>query len=304
MKLILVFITFIFGLSSCYKVDEPNNTQKPGDLQTYGSGNYTFTWSPQQDDRPVNVYYYVPSNSNSSSQVLIYFHGAGRDAFPSREVLKALAEEKSCILLVPEFSSTFFPGSNNYNLGGVFVDGEDPNPNDLLPEERWTFSLIEPLFKDAQLRFGYDAQEFDAFGHSAGAQFLHRLLLFKPHLTIDRAVINAAGWYSMPDKSIDYPYGMGATPISESDVQQLFSKNLRVSVGSADIDPNSFNLRHTIQADQQGDNRLERSQYFYQNSGSLAQNAGSAFNWTYSTWPGVGHDRDASAEFVFDLLYP
>ncbi len=288
---------------ACSKSEAPQEPA-PADLQTYGSGDYTYAWSPALADRPVQVYYHVPEGANSESPVLLVFHGAGRDAQPSRDDLRALSDEKGFILLVPEFSDQYYPGSNLYNLGGVFTNGESPSAASMLPEDRWTFSIVAPLFADARSRFRFEAQTFDAFGHSAGAQFLHRLLLFIPDLPVDRAVANAAGWYTVPDASVDFPYGMGETGYSEAEIERIFSKELRVSVGALDTDPNSFDLRHTPEADAQGINRLQRAQFFYQKGGQGAQESGEPFNWRYSVWPSVGHDLEASAEYALELLYP
>lgn len=294
---------FLLLATACYKNEGPT-TPAPGSLQTYGTGVYTFTWSPEQSDRPVKVYYHIPDQALSNSPVMMVFHGAGRDALPTRDALRSLAEEKGCILLVPEFSDEFFPGSNQYNLGGVFENGESPDLMEMEPEERWTFSLVQPLFAEAQTRFRFTNATFDAFGHSAGAQFLHRLLLFQPEVPIHRAVANAAGWYTLPDLTVEFPYGMEVTGFSQSSVDRIFQRELRVGVGALDVDPNSFNLRHTAEADAQGNNRVQRAQYFFQQSAQLAQEANSSFNWRFSVWPGVGHDLEASADFAFDLLYP
>lgn len=298
-----LLISLILLLTACYKNETPP-APEPGSLQTYGSGVYTFTWSPEQSDRPVKVYYHIPQQALQNSAVMMVFHGAGRDALPTREGLKALAEEKGCILLVPEFSNEVFPGSNQYNLGGVFINGESPDLNEMLPESRWTFALVQPLFEDAKARFRFTNSTFDAFGHSAGAQFLHRLLLFQPTIAIERAVSNAAGWYTLPNATVEFPYGMEVTGFTQPQIDGIFNKNLRVGVGALDTDPNSFNLRHTAEADAQGNNRVQRAQYFFQQSAQLAQQAGSAFQWRFSVWPGVGHDLEASAEYAFDLLYP
>lgn len=290
-------------LAGCYKAERPTDPA-PGALQTYGTGSYTFVWAPAQTDRPVQVFYHIPAKATTLSPVLIVFHGAGRDAASSRDALIDESEEKGFILLAPEFSNAYFPGSNEYNLGGVFSDGESPSSASRRPEDRWTFSLIEPLFADARSRFRFEATEFDAFGHSAGSQFLHRLLLFKPDLPIDQAVCNAAGWYTVPDASVEFPYGMGTTGMDPAGFQSVFSESVRVSVGALDTDPNSFDLRHTPEADAQGSQRVERAQYFFQRCGQLAQLAGIPYQWRLSVWPGVGHDFEASAEMALNLLYP
>jgi pantothenate kinase type III len=53
----------------------------------------------------------------------------------------------------------------------------------------------------------------------------------------------------------------------------------------------------------QGDDRLERAQYFYQESVQIAQNQNLSINWQYKTLTNVGHDFEANALYAMDLLY-
>ena len=52
---------------------------------------------------------------------------------------------------------------------------------------------------------GNTSADYYLFGHSAGAQFVHRLLLMVPDGRYAALVAANAGWYTVPDKSIDYP---------------------------------------------------------------------------------------------------
>jgi hypothetical protein len=74
-------------------------------------------------------------------------------------------------------------------------------------------------------------------------------------------------------------------------------------VGALDTDPNSFNLRHTPQADVQGNNRLERAQFFYQEAFAIAGSKGQTFLWQYVAVPNVGHDGNALASAAANMLY-
>ena len=37
------------------------------------------------------------------------------------------------------------------------------------------------------------------FGHSAGGQFVHRFVQFKPNSRVNYAISANAGWYTVPD---------------------------------------------------------------------------------------------------------
>lgn len=141
------------------------------------------------------------------------------------------------------------------------------------------------------------------FGHSAGAQFAHRFLMFKPQAKYNRIVAASAGWYTMQDNQLDFPYGLKASPIENDDLSYIFSTPLTVMIGTADNDPNAPSLRHTSQAEAQGANRLERAQYFFTESRQLALVQGLTFNWQYKTLPLVGHDFNATGLAAADLLF-
>jgi pimeloyl-ACP methyl ester carboxylesterase len=146
-------------------------------------------------------------------------------------------------------------------------------------------------------------EQFDAFGHSAGAQFAHRLLLFKPDLPVDGMVASASGWYTVPDPGIDFPYGLGQSPAESANMSLYFGEALTVMVGALDTDPNSFDLRHNEWADAQGLQRVERAQHFYNRGAKLAGGIGAEFYWTYAEVPGVGHEFAPLAAAAVEILY-
>jgi hypothetical protein len=53
-----------------------------------------------------------------------------------------------------------------------------------------------------------DHAGYDMYGHSAGAQFVHRYLQFYDSPKVKKAVAANAGWYTFPNEAINYPYGI------------------------------------------------------------------------------------------------
>ena len=53
---------------------------------------------------------------------------------------------------------------------------------------------IEPLFDDVRKRFGTQVTRYSLYGHSAGAQFVHRYVLFMPEARLDKAVAAELGY--------------------------------------------------------------------------------------------------------------
>tara|TARA_B100001115_G_scaffold182217_1_gene177958 strand:+ start:2102 stop:3004 length:903 start_codon:yes stop_codon:yes gene_type:complete len=300
MRQVFLLFCLLTGLWSCDK-NEVISPQTAQGLE--GTGLYHFKAYPNLAAGGLPVFYHVPADLPANAPVLIVFHGNGRDAEYSRDQLIAKANRLKFALVVPEFSSDAYPGGDKYNLGNIFEDGDHPSESTLNPKEEWTFSVIEPLFENFKTRTGLSTTQFDVFGHSAGAQVAHRYLFFWNDAPMNRVVAAAAGWYTLPDTSVQFPYGLGASPAENADLSTFFSRPLTIVIGTADNDPNAASLRQTPQARAQGTNRLARAQYFYQQSIQQAQAIASPFSWQYRELQNVDHDFEATSAFAADLLY-
>ena len=266
-----------------------------------GTGVYTYDGYAPLASRPVRVFYHVPDDANADTPVVLVFHGNSRNASEYRDAWILHAEQNDLAVFAPEFSRAQYPDSSIFQLGGVFSNGESPTQAGLRPRTEWTFSLIEPLFDDIVDRMQSDQDVFHAWGHSAGAQFLHRLVLLVPDGPYGTIIAANSGWYTVPDPAVDYPYGLDVTP-SASAAPDWFAVDLVVHAGTNDTDPGSAGLRHTSEADAQGNNRYERALYFADRSEQLAEQAGVPYEWERVDVPGVAHDFEAMADFAAPRL--
>jgi len=246
----------------------------------------------------VPVRTYVPMQHNASTPIVIIMHGASRDAPRYYEDWKALAESQNFIVAVPFLSEDHFPGAAAYNLGRVF----DPETGQQRATDEWTFSLIEPLFGEIVSRVGGEQQDYVLYGHSAGSQFVHRLMLFTPELRASKFIAANAGWYTMPDFSVEYPYGLKNSGIAEEELPQILAQPLTVLLGNADIDVNADKLRKTPEAEAQGANRLERGQAMYLLGKTRAEQLGVPFNWRLLIVNGADHDNAKMAPAAATLV--
>ena len=197
-----------------------------------------------------------------------------------------------------EFTSYYFPNSTSYQLGYI----RDFNGN-FTNEDIWTFSLIEPVFDMIKNNLDYSGNKYNMFGHSAGAQFVHRYIQFKPNSRINKAVSANAGWYTLPDTSISFPYGLKGSSINSNNLENSFLKNLEIHLGQNDNNPNDPFLNTTDGANLQGNDRLSRGKYFILNSDSIAQNMNFSSNWIKKEVPNVGHQQVNMAAFAAQELF-
>ncbi|HDL19145.1 MAG TPA: hypothetical protein ENH29_08825 [Bacteroidetes bacterium] len=86
-------------------------------------------------------------------------------------------------------------------------------------------------------------------------------------------------------------------------MKNLFSKDVTVLLGEADIDPQHKSLRRTPQAMKQGAYRFERGHTFYNACRQMANSLGVAFNRKLATVPGVARSNKKMAPAAGNVLF-
>jgi hypothetical protein len=255
-----------------------------------GLGEFPFAGYGPLADRPVRVYYSAPANP-ATAEIIIVMHGRGRDGQEYLADWEPLVTDRNVLVLVPEFSEDLYPDSEAYNVGNTIdADGQ------LQPREEWTFHVIEALFDSVVGELGSQAQDYALFGHSAGAQFVHRFIELVPQHRARIAVAANAGWYTVPDDSVPFPYGLEGAPVHEADLGPAFASDLVVLLGGDDVDPDDDSLHRDDLSDAQGRHRLERGLHFYLRSQQVAHRESLPFRWRLQVVPGLAHShRDAAA---------
>lgn len=301
----ILFVTiFVFVLYNCSGDDSTPVVDEPAiDNLTQGAGVFNYNYNASGFSKTLRVFYYIPGNKTATTPILFVFHGAGRNAKDYRDAMQTKANQYGVIVMAPEFSIQNFPSGDQYNLGNVFVDGDNPSPATLNPENEWAFSIIEPLFDYIKTQINNTNATYDVFGHSAGSQFAHRLMMFKPNARINQAVFSAAGWYTFPDTFVSFPYGFKDSPLENMPVTNLFSKQVFIQVGENDNNPNDSGLRRNDIVDAQGTNRKTRAENFYLFCEQIAQSNSVNFNWTFEINANADHNYVIASQFGADLLY-
>ena len=271
--------------------------------EVVGTGLIKFTETESTSSKIINIYYHVPLNSNNDSKIVFVFHGGGRNAKDYRNAILADANKYNFIAIVPEFSNANFSGGDGYNLGNVFKDGDNPTAATLNSENEWAFSLITPIFNFMKEKLKNTTEKYHLIGHSAGAQFAHRLIYFKPNEPYDKVVVSASGWYTVPDFIIDFPYGFQKSPLMNIDLNNLFASTVFIQVGELDNNPNDGSLRRNEFADKQGFHRFSRAYHFFEESKKLANSKNIPFNWQIETNLGLDHNYIPALNRATDLLF-
>ena len=298
---VLAILLLSITLTNC---SEENRISQniPEELNPLTNGSGFFEYS-SFGDKTIKVYYHIPANINANTKILFIFHGNGRNAKDYRNTMINKSEQYRFIIMVPEFSNSNFPGGDQYNLGNVYVDGDNPSSSTLNTEDEWTFSIIDPLFNYVKENIGNTTTNYNIFGHSAGGQFAHRFLQFKPNSMSDIVVASASGWYTVTNIDVRFPYGFKDSTLESLSLTDLFGKRLIVQVGDLDNDPSAAGLRHNAFADAQGLHRFERAQHFYNTALQLSIENNIQFNWILNINEGANHDYISASENAADLIF-
>jgi hypothetical protein len=214
--------------------------------------------------------------------VVFVLHGNSRAASTYRDEWKQYAEKYDFLLLCPEFSKTQFKLWGQYNAGNIY----DYDKKRYLPKEDWSFNIIESLFDFAKKDRLLNAQAYCIFGHSGGAQFVHRMLLFMPEARFSMAIANAAGDYTLPDFDKTFSEGVKNTSITSESLAQSFNKELIILIGEKDI---VSTLKPSAENYDPND-RFWRAKDFYQTAKQQAEKLQCQFKWRLLAVPDANHN--------------
>lgn len=279
----------------------PDRSEIPG--IPFGRGEFVFSDPLGNADRPITVYTYRPVAWNQSGPVLIIIPGADRDGRLSRFMWVRYAEQYSSLLIVPEFSPEYYPTDTWYHLGNTYNSTNRTSNADRTLKTNWTYTAIEHLFDYIREKSGATRDTYLLFGHSAGGQFVHRMVTLLPEARYSRAVAANAGVYLLPEYTDPYPFGLKDSPVDERDLPKIFARKLIIMSGDNDTDPNAGDLANFPEAEAQGSTRFERARFYFTTARSEAERIGVPLNWEYHVVPGVGHDSVGMAGPSAKILF-
>ena len=248
-------------------------------------------------DKPdLDVYYHLPEIINDETKVLFVIHGNSRNADNYLNTWIKLAKDKNYAIFAPHFKRSQFISFNTLQMSTS--SGRIRNEANL-----YLNNSIDLLFDHIKPLFDLSQDSYDIYGHSAGAQFVHRYLLFSNRPKVNRAVAANAGWYTFLDGS-NFPYGINNPPIdfNSQNVINFLNMDLHIHIGSADTDISS-SVNQSEGANNQGLNRFQRANNFFNYTIKIVEKNDLNYNWSFLVVDGVAHSNSrmskAAAEVIF-----
>ncbi len=255
----------------------------------------------------IKVFTYRAARHGPADPIVIVLAGGGRNGDDYRDAWRRAADRFGLLVLAPSFDEAQFPGAISYNLAGMIGDRADVatlRDVSLTAVSGWLFADIEAIFDAAVARTGSAQTRYDLFGHSAGGQIVHRLAMFAPEARVRTAVAANSGWYTTPDATVRFPYGLGGVALPAGQLDRAFARRLVLLLGELDNEQETRgHLRETPEADAQGPHRLARGQHFHAVAERERARRGVASVWEVKLVPAVGHDYRKMADAAADYLY-
>ncbi|MDF0708253.1 hypothetical protein [Flagellimonas okinawensis] len=245
--------------------------------------------------KSIKVWTYKPEGWNDKDKIVFVMHGGGRNADDYLNAWIELANKNDLLIIAPEFENKFSKyTTNDYQEGNLFTFFGTKNP-----KTEWAYTVVENIFDHIKSVNNITNEQYDIFGHSAGGQFVHRMVMLMPESRIGTAIAANSGFYSLPNENLEFPYGIKNT---ETDLQKSYKKRLIVLLGELDNDPSLGTFRTTDLAMEQGAHRLERGTTFFNENKELTSKNNWTFNWEMHTVKEVGHNYKKMSENAIEWI--
>lgn len=252
---------------------------------------------PHLPGRLIRLFAARPEDFTPSTPILFVHHGDLRNGSEFRDFWLPLVDRLNVLAIVPEFSETEFPGAAWYSLGNRSDDRGGTKPR-----EQWIYGVPGRIFAALRAHGITSRAAYGQFGHSSGAQFVHRSISLGFRVEVALAITANAGTYAMPDPGIAFPYGLGDTGLDDGALRGLLRFPLAIFAGTADIEVASPHFPKDEPAMRQGATRFDRARAYFAAAQRLSDVLDVPCGWSITDVPGVGHDGEKMSAAAAPLL--
>ncbi|CAN7535092.1 alpha/beta hydrolase [Bosea sp. LjRoot9] len=238
--------------------------------------------------RPLEVNFYRPARHRPQDEVVFVQHGMLRNGDDYRDFWIEAAEKHNLLIVAPTFGNDHFPKAEGYNNGLVVGEG-----GAIAAEGDWLYAVPARVLAALRQAGVTKRDKVRLFGHSAGGQFVHRLLATQEQTPFETAFAANSGWYTLPTLERRFPEGLDGLGLGEAELARWLAWPMVIFAGDQDIVTSDPNLPAQVEALAQGPMRYARAHFVLDFAKAEAARRGVACNWSLTTVPGIGHDGAA-----------
>lgn len=258
-----------------------------GELSKPGKASFAFA-DQANPDRPLVLHAYRPAGWRADDPVVLVQHGMLRNGADYRDFWVPVADRCGLLVLAIEFPGEHWPRYLAYNDGLVRDASER-----LRPATSWAYTVPARIVGALRADGTIGAGPVRLFGHSAGGQFVHRLVGTIGPGPFTATIAANAGWYSAPTLELPFPEGLGGIGLDEAALDRWLGWPLTILAGDRDTETEGDTLPSHEAARRQGPHRFARARHFVEAGHATAARRSIACGWRLIEVPGVGHDGAA-----------
>ena len=256
---------------------------------------------PVFPDRTLRLHSACPAGYTADTTLVFVHHGVGRNGRDYRDYWAAHVDAHGLLAISVEFPEATFPEYLWYNFGNLHNEAGARQPR-----EQWTFGIVPRLFAALRAQGVTTLAKYGQFGHSAGGQFVHRMLSFGYREQVAIAISANAGTYAMPDLDIPWPFGLGEMDLDDTALRTLVQFPITVMAGTADTKTTGKFFPKGPRSMRQGPTRWHRAHVYLAQGRAVAARLGTDCKWRVIDVENVGHDgrrmSDAAAPVIAAAL--
>ena len=237
---------------------------------------------------PIVLNCYRPQGVAAAAPVVLVQHGVLRNGDDYRDFWIPAADRHGLQIMAPTFGNEHWPGVENYNNGGVWSEDAD-----LRDRAYWSYQAVAALAQQLRDTGIVSGQPLYLFGHSAGGQFVHRLVSTLGAGGFAGVVAGNPGWYTLPDTTLTFPEGFSGIGLATDALQRLLATPLVILAGDQDTDTSDPNLPSEPAALRQGPHRFARARHYFAAGQAAAAQLDMPLAWQLHEVAGIGHDGEA-----------
>jgi poly(3-hydroxybutyrate) depolymerase len=248
--------------------------------------------------RLITLHCYRAPGHRPESPVVFIQHGMGRNGDEYRDYWVPAADRHGLLLVAPTFGLADWPTAAEYN-NGMPLDATGRKR----PRDAWGFASLPRILAALRAAGVTTRPQAHLFGHSAGSQFVHRLLSTQPPGPFAPAIAANAGWYTLPTLDRPYPEGLGGLGLARADLLALLRFPLLILAGEGDTATAGPSLPMQVEAMQQGPHRFARAKHYLAFAEAEAKQLGIDCAWRLQPVPLIGHDGAAMSRVAASLWF-
>ena len=273
-----------------------------------GAGRHAVEYrnSAAPNSRSITLNTYRPAHATANSPIVLVQHGVLRNGDDYRDFWIPAADEHGLVIIAPTFSNELWPDVVSYNNGNLLATTDHGALADTAAAtmpDTWSYTVVTRLVDDLKTSGLLANQPLYLFGHSAGGQFVHRLMSVLTPGVFTQVAAGNPGWYTLPLLELPFPEGLGGTPANADSLARLFASPLTILAGDQDTETNDPHLPSEPAALRQGPHRHARALHYYATAQVEAERRGLPFNWQLHSIAGIGHDGQAMSSVCAHLWF-